>query len=152
MANNTLTRYQPTGVTRLPDMIDRLFQESFVLPSMFDRAFNGSTSPSFPVNLIETADSYVMQAGLPGLKTDDLDIQVVGREVAIKGTSESWLPEGGSWVWRGLPNGQFYETYTLPVDVESDSTQASYENGILTITLPKAAHLRPKNIKVEVKK
>lgn len=149
---NTLTRYQPTGVTRLPEMIDRLFQESFVLPSMFDRGVNGTTSPSFPVNLIETAESYVMQAALPGLKTEELDIQVVGREVAIKGSFASWLPENGSWIWRGLPSGQFYESYTLPVDVESDATQATYENGILTITLPKAQHLRPKNIKVEVKK
>src|SRR5947209_19271564 len=76
---NTLTRYQPTGATRLPDVIDRLFQESFVLPSMFDRTFGGSAKPSLPVNLIETADSYVIQASLPVLNTDNLDIQVVGR-------------------------------------------------------------------------
>jgi HSP20 family protein len=149
---DTLTRYQPTGVTRLPEMIDRLFQESFVLPSMVDRAFNRAATSSFPVNLIETPESYVMQAALPGLDTDNLDIQVAGREVGIKGSFESWMPEKGSWIWRGLPTGQVYETYTLPVEVESDATQASYENGILTITLPKAQHLRPKNIKVEVKK
>jgi len=148
---NTLTRYQPTGATRLPDVIDRLFQESFVLPSMFDRTFGGSAKPSLPVNLIETADSYVMQAALPGLKTDNLDIQVVGREVAIKGQIESWFPDNGSWVWRGLPSGEFFETYTLPVEVEGDQTQATYESGILTVTLPKAEHVRPKTIKVLVK-
>jgi|SRR5579884_2767608 len=150
---NTVTRYQPNGsVTRLPDVMDRLFQQSVLLPSFFDTAFRGEPArPMLPVNLIETADSYVMQAALPGINADKLDIQVVGREVTIKGQFDVAFPENGTWIWHGIPTGEFYETYTLPVDVEGAKTEASYEHGILWLTLPKEEHARPKNVKVSVK-
>lgn len=150
MANAIAPFESRTGLTRLPDVIDRLFNESFVLPSIFDRSM-GTTRGMFPVNLVETPDAYVMQAALPGLKPEDVDIQVAGREVAIKGTFELTLPEG-SLLWRGIPTGEFYETYTLPVEVASDSVEATYEHGILWLTLPKAEHVRPKTIKVSATK
>lgn len=145
----TMTRYQPTP---LPDVVNRLFNESFLLPSFWDRAYTGaSNAPALPVNLFETKDGFIMQAALPGLNPDSVDIQVVGREISIKGSFTSSLNEEGTWVWRGIPTGDFYETYTLPVEVEGDKVEASYESGILTLNLPKAAHLRPRQIKVSVK-
>jgi HSP20 family protein len=76
----------------------------------------------------------------------------VGREVTIKGQFETSTPENANWIWQGIPSGEFFETYTLPVEVQGDSTEASYEHGILSLKLPKAEHLRPKNIKVNVAK
>jgi HSP20 family protein len=151
---NTLTRSSAprTSVTRLPDLMDQLFHDSFVLPTFWDRAAGGSTRPTLPVNLFETADSYVMHLALPGLNPEEIDIQVVGREVTIKGKFELNTPENGQWIWQGIPSGQFAETYTLPVEVQSDKVQATYDYGILTIGMPKAEHLRPKNIKVKVTK
>jgi HSP20 family protein len=152
---NTLTRYgtPQSTVTRLPDLMDQLFRDSFVLPTFWDRPGSGGTSrPVLPVNLFETGDSYVMHLALPGLNPENIDIQVVGREVTVKGKFEVNTPENGQWIWQGIPSGQFVETYTLPVEVESDKVQASYDYGILTIGLPKAEHLRPKNIKVNVTK
>ena len=151
MATN-ITRYQPqtTPLTRLPDLVDRLFRESFVVPSFWDRSFFGGTSrAALPVNLFETPESYIMHCALPGLKPENLDIQVVGREVTIKGTYELNTPENGQWVWQGIPSGEFYESFTLPMEIESDKVQASYDHGILTLGLPKAEHLRPKSIKVQ---
>lgn len=148
---NAVNRYQPQTMTRLPDLIDRLFQESFVMPSAFDRTNSGTSRPTFGVNLYETGDTYVLQAALPGLKTDGVDIQVVGRDLTIKGSTWSTAPENAQWLWRGIGAGEFQESFTLPVEIESDRVQATYENGILSIELPKAEHLRPKNIKVEVK-
>ena len=78
---NTMSRYQPqtNGVTRLPDVLDRLFQQSFIMPSMWDRTVSsGATRPTLPVNLFETPDSIVFHAALPGVKPENLDIQVVG--------------------------------------------------------------------------
>jgi HSP20 family protein len=151
---DTVTRYQPQngGLTRLPDLMDRLFRESFVLPSLVDRSVGGTARPSLPVNLFETSEGYVLHAALPGLDPEQLEIQVVGREVTIKGQFEAITPENGNWIWQGIPSGEFFETYTLPVEVQSDRTQASYEHGILALTLPKAEHLRPKSIKVQVNK
>jgi HSP20 family protein len=151
---DTVTRYHPQngGLTRLPDLMDRLFRESFVMPSLVDRSVGGTARPSLPVNLFETPEGYVLHAALPGLDPAQLEIQVVGREVTIKGQFEAITPENGNWIWQGIPSGEFYETYTLPVEVQSDSTQASYAQGILALTLPKAEHLRPKSIKVQVSK
>ena len=80
---DSVSRYQPQGATRLPDLMDRLFRESFVTPGLIER--NGVSVPRLPVNLFETPDSYVMHAALPGLNLDNLEIQVVGREVTVKG-------------------------------------------------------------------
>ena len=149
---NTVTRYTngTNGVTRLPDLIDRLFQDSFVIPGGLDRA-NGVSRPTMPVNLFETSDGYILHAALPGMTTENLDIQVMGREVSIRGRVEVNTPENGNWLWRGIPTGEFYETFTLPVDVDGDKTEASYTNGILSVHLPKAEHVRPKTIKVQAK-
>jgi len=150
---NTMSRYQPSGtVTRLPDVVDRLFQQSVLLPSFFDSALRTETArPLLPVNLIETPDAYIMQAALPGINPDKLDLQVVGRQVTIKGQFQAIMPENGTWIWHGIPTGDFYETYTLPVDVEGGQCEAAYEHGILSLTLPKAENARPKSVKVTVK-
>jgi HSP20 family protein len=150
---DTLSRYAPqNGITRLPDLMDRLIRESFVMPSMVNGSANTGARASFPVNLFETPEGYVLTAALPGLDPAKLDITVVGREVSIKGQFAVAAPEGGTCIWQGIPSGEFFETYSLPAEVQGDSTQAGYEYGILTLTLPKAEHLRPKSIKVNVSK
>lgn len=152
--SNSLTHYQQgPSVTRLPDLVDRLFRESFVAPAFFDRNWLGGTAtPSLPMNLVETPDGYVMHAALPGMNTENLDIQVMGREVSIKGKYEITAPENGTWIWQGITTGEFFQTFTLPLEVDGDQVQANYENGILYLTLPKAEHVRPKSIKVNVTK
>ena len=146
-----LTRYQPgTGVTRLPDMVDRLFRESFVMPSLFGDLWGGTARPGLPANLFDTGDSYILQVALPGINPENADIQVMGRDLTISGNFETVQPENASWIWQGLPTGQFYEKYTLPLEVERDQVHATYEHGILSITLPKTEHAKPKSIKVSV--
>lgn len=141
-----------SGATPLPEAVNRLFNESFLLPTFWDRTASGAVQmPSLPVNLFETRDGYIMQAALPGLNAETVDIQVVGREVSLKGSFLTDISgQEGSWVWRGIPRGDFYETYTLPTEVQGESVEATYQNGILTLNLPKAEHLRPRQIKVSV--
>jgi HSP20 family protein len=144
-----MTRYEPqTTLARLPDLVDRLFQESFVMPSFFDRTWSKS---AWPVNLFETPESYIMHVAIPGLTPDHLNVQVVGREVSIQGKIELSTPEKGNWIWQGIPAGEFSQTFTLPVEVDGDGVEATYDYGILTLGLPKAAHLRPKNIEIKIK-
>jgi HSP20 family protein len=150
---SSVTRYQPqSSLTRLPDMIDRLFQESFVAPTAIDRFFGGTSRPSLAVNMYESAEGYTLEAALPGLSPDSLDIQVAGREVQLKGKFQREVPENVTWIWRGIPSGDFFETYSLPAEVDGDKVEATYDAGIVTIKLPKAEHLRPKSIKVSVAK
>lgn len=148
---DTMTRYgQQSGVTRLPDLMERLFRESVVMPGFLNGQYDTGRT-SLPVNVFETNDSYVLHAALPGLNPENVDIEVVGRKVSIKGAFEINTPEGGSWLWQGIPTGEFYETYTMPVEVDNTAVEAGYERGILSIVLPKAEHVKPKSIKVTVK-
>lgn len=147
-----VTLFQPrtTELTRLSDVMNRLFSESFVVPTFFNELMGGTARPAFPVNLYEVNDAYVLQVALPGIKLENLEIQVMGREVTIKGVFELHVPEKVTWIWRGLPVGEFCETFTLPFEVEREKVQATYENGILQITLPKVEYAKPKTIAVKM--
>lgn len=147
----TITRYQPTTINSLPDVVNRMFNEGLLLPSFFDRQLSRLERPFLPVNLVETQDGFIMQAAVPGLKFDTLEIQVMGRELSLKGEFGVQKPENGSWLWHGLPDGEFYETYTLPAEIDSEKVEAHYQDGIVALALPKAEHLRPKKIKVTVR-
>lgn len=144
-----LTRYTPTngvGFTRLPDVIGRLFDESFVMPSVLDRSFRQVLGS----NLYETNEEFVIQVALPGIDADKLDIQVTGPQIVIKGQYNLPAPENAVPVWQGIAGGQFVETMTLPGEVNSANAEAHYEGGVLTLTLPKAEHIKAKSIKVNV--
>jgi HSP20 family protein len=150
MASN-MTRYeQSNGVTTLPDLVDRFLRESFAAPPIVNR-MTGSFRPGFPVNLFETKDAYVLHAALPGLNLDNIGIQVMGRKVTVEGKFDINTPEGGNWLWQGIPTGEFGETFTLPLEVDSTRTEATYEHGILSVVLPKAEHAKATTIKVTQK-
>lgn len=145
--STNLTRYTPTraGIMPLPDMISRLFEESFVAPSVLDRHFGQVTG----TNLYTTDDAYVVQVALPGVRSEDVDIQVTGQDLTVKGSYSVPTPEKATPIWTGFQGGNFLETMTLPGDVNAAAANARYEDGILTITLPKAEHAKPKSIQVQ---
>lgn len=148
--NKPATVYQPPVTTfpRLPDLIDRLFSESFVVPAAFSDFWGGKAIPTLPVNLYELNDAYVFEVALPGINLANLEIQVVGRQITFKGVFAATAPENAKWIWHGLPSGEFYETLALPFEVEREKVEAKYENGILGITLPKVEYAKPKSIPV----
>jgi HSP20 family protein len=141
------SRPEYTPVTRLPDLVDRLFQENGFGLTPRDRWTLGS---AHPVNLYETTEGYLMQIALPGIKSENLDIQVMPRQVTIQGTYDISVPENSRPLWQSFQGGEFQQTYALPMEVESEQVDARYENGILTLDLPKREHLRPKSVKVSV--
>lgn len=150
MATNTLSRYNNREVVPTRSMIDQLLEGSFFAPSIMDRWYNqGSQTVSFPANLVETDDGYVVQIGLPGLNSEKLEIQSLNRELRIKGIFEPVQYEKGNYVWNGLPQGEFTHTFTLPGEVASESAEAGYTNGILSVTLPKADHAKVRTIPVK---
>ena len=144
-----LTRSTPatgTGITRLPDMIGRLFDESFVLPSVVDRSF-GQVLGS---NLYETGDEYVVQVALPGIDAEHVDIEVTGQQLTIKGSYNLPVPENATPIWKGIGDGTFTETMTLPGEVDAAAAAAEYEHGMLSIHLPKTERSKPKSVTVSV--
>jgi HSP20 family protein len=100
------------------------------------------------MNLFETNDSYIVQVPLPGVQPDQLAITARENVVTLQGTTEIPPPEGARNLYAGAIRGQFRELVQLPGDVDADKASASYNNGVLTLTLPKAASARERAIKV----
>jgi len=145
--NVTLYRNPRAEMVPTRSLIDQLLEGSFFAPSAVDRWFNQATS--MPANLIETNDAYIVQLALPGLDSTKLDIQVAQRDLRIKGVYETRDLENGDYIWRGLPVGEFSQAFTLPTEVSGDGAEATYTNGVMTISVPKAQHTRVKSIHVK---
>jgi len=151
-----MTRRPEEGLMPLRDVMNRLFQESFLMPSVFDRFFEefsqdfGSTWRQVGTNLYETGDNYVVQIALPGMKPDSISCTVEGNVLTCTAESLVQAPEKANALWQSFGGKAEYQV-TLPGEVQSDQAQATYEHGVLTITLPKTAQARAKHIKVTAK-
>lgn len=145
------TRWQPLGDVRA-DM-QRLQSEVSRLLGRFDlgdavAAVTGSEYPALAV--WEDVDNLYVEAELPGLELDDLEIFVSGSNLlSIQG--ERKQPEAGSGTWhrqeRGF--GKFSRVYELPTEVDADAVQATLKDGVLNVTLPKRAEAKPRRISVK---
>ncbi|MBP7694228.1 MAG: Hsp20/alpha crystallin family protein [Anaerolineales bacterium] len=132
---------------RLTEMMDRLFDETLT---------RGYPAPAealnVPLDVQAKDDEYVIYASVPGLKADDLEIEVLGNTVTLRG--EVFAPaaeEKASWLLQERAGGKFSRSLTLPAELDSGKVDASLENGVLSLRLPKAEAARPKAIKVRVR-
>jgi HSP20 family protein len=101
-----------------------------------------------PVNVFRKGDDFVIITELPGLQKTDLDIQVHGRTLRITGKKTTAYPEKASMHRRERLSGTFDRAVTLPVEINADSVQADYRDGILALLLPRAERDKPKRIQV----
>ncbi len=102
---------------------------------------------SLGVNIREEDEAYVLSALVPGLKAEDLNIQILGDVVSIEG---DYKAEEVEFLLNELPSGAFRRTLRLPNEVDAEKVEAKIAEGVLTLTLPKAESARPKKIKVAV--
>jgi HSP20 family protein len=100
------------------------------------------------IDLQEKDDIYHLFAIVPGLKADDLNIQVLEDVVTIEGEFKA---DEGEFLVRELPHGSFRRSLRLPVALDAAKAEARIENGLLTLALPKAESARPKTVKINVK-
>lgn len=147
----TIARFHPMpDVVSLREAMDRLFEDSFIRPSTFTGLPAGQIA--VPVDLWETPEAYHLRADLPGLTAEDIDINVTADTIAISGelkgqsdvTSEGWLRQERRY-------GKFQRAFSLPMQLDANKVEATFENGVLTLVLPKAEAVRPKQIKVTAK-
>lgn len=132
----------------LREAMDRLFEESFVRPRA--RVDGGRRNLYLPVDAYVTDDEVVVHALVPGVSPKDVNITIEDNVLTISGEIPA-PAENVDWVIQETAYGPFRRTLTLNVPVNADEAEAIFENGRLTLHLPKAEEVRPKQIKVRAK-
>jgi HSP20 family protein len=136
-------------LSMLRDEIDRLFDSPLNALTSTSQQFLSGWLPS--VDLFEDRDHLVLKAELPGMKKEDIDISLHGDVLTLAGERKEEEVFDKAETYRSERFlGKFHRTLTLPVAVDAGQVQASYKDGILTVTLPKAEEAKPKHIEVKV--
>ena len=147
-----LTRWDPVRETMtLREAMDHLFDDAFTRPLSIMRN-GGSTWSSPSIDMYQTNNDVVVKAALPGIKAEEVQINVTGDILIIKGELKQEEEKNDkSWHIREQRWGTFERSVMLPTGVISDKAKADFDNGILTITLPKSEAVKPKTITVKAK-
>ena len=144
-----LVRWEPfRDLISLREAMDRLVEDSFVRPSP---GWPVAAGPgTLAVDVYETDDDVVVKTAIPGIKPEDIDISLTGDTLTIKGEtkSEEEVKEE-NYIRREMRYGSFARTVTVPAPVVADKANAEFEDGVLTLTLPKAEEIKPKTIKIK---
>ena len=146
---SNLTRWEPVReMMTLREAMDRLFDDAFTRPiSIRD---GGSTAPA--IDMYQTDDEIVVKAALPGFKADEVQINVTGEVLTLKGElRHEEDKKDKAWHIREHRWSSFERSISLPTEVRADQAHADFENGVLTITLPKADEVKPRTISVKAK-
>ncbi len=129
---------------------DRQFDD-FFSPSMWRWPNEKNWVPS--VDIFEKDDKFVVKAELPGMKEEDIDVSVVGDTLTVKGEKKTETEVNEEDYYRCERSyGNFYRSIPLPSTVDANKIEANYQDGVLEVTLPKAAEVKPKKIAVSAKK
>jgi HSP20 family protein len=133
----------------LREAMDRLFEESFVKPR--EGGDLAAPGQSLAVDIYEKDDALVIKAAVPGVKPDELDINITGDVLNIKGeVKEDQEIRDENYHRREFRYGAFCRSLRLPIDVDVDKADAVFKDGVLTLTLPKPEEKKPKSISVKV--
>jgi HSP20 family protein len=139
----------------LRDAMNQLLEESFV-PSRGSRsssAGNGTMVRPLPLDVYATQDEAVIIAAVPGMSPQELEVTIDQNVVTLSGTvptaAESEQGKGATWYLHELWHGQFRRSVTLPFEVDAGKADASFENGIVRIMLPKAERAKPHKIAIK---
>ncbi len=146
----SMIRWDPArDLMSLRQAMDKLFEESVVRPSRFVFELGSGT---VPIDMYQTENEIVVKSPLPGIKPEDVDISVSEGTLTIKveHKEEKEINEK-DYFHREIRYGELSRSVNLPMDVMADKAEAQFENGVLTLTLPKAEQAKPKQIKVQVK-
>ena len=151
-----LTRYQRSDLgwagfgrlSSLRDELDRLFESPWSELARTSQLLSGWT-PALDVH--EDKDNFVVQAELPGMKREEIDVSLHDGVLSISGERKTEKKYEEAEVYRTERFfGKFQRTVTLPTPVAADKVKAQYKDGVLTITLPKIEAAKPKQIDVNV--
>ena len=132
----------------LRDGMDRLFEDRWVSPGSW-LTWSSAGTNFLPLDIYETADDIVVRAVVPGVGSDGIDIQFQAGVLTIRARSaEPEIDSSATWLVHEIVPGEYIRQVTLPRAIDPDKARTTFENGVLTMTLPKTADSKPKQIKV----
>ncbi len=135
-----------------------LFQEMERMKSEMDRLFAGfmgraplsavDSGVSPALNVIEESDRFLVDAELPGVRPEDIEVSIEGNTLTLRGERKKEDLGNVSHHRRERGAGKFQKALTLPAEINPDAVEAKFEHGVLKLVLPKAEHAKPKKIPV----
>lgn len=143
MAN--ITRFSPT--TPAEDWIEDMFKGFLMRPP---RLFDGEMGMSIKTDVSENDKDYTIKAEMPGMNKEDIKVTIDGNQITIRAESKKEHDEkkGEKLIRSERYYGQVYRSMSLDNDVDSDKAEAKYDNGVLTLTLPKKPGMAVKQLSI----
>jgi HSP20 family protein len=140
-------RPSPFGeMLTLRQAMDRLFDDDY-RPSRW--LSGGPDGPALPLDVTTDANRLTIEAALPGIAPEDVDITVENGTVTISGrTAGERTAEEGAYLLQEIRRGNFSRSVSLPTGLEPDKARATFEHGILRLEIPKAEQVKPRQIKI----
>ncbi|MDP8921945.1 MAG: Hsp20/alpha crystallin family protein [Chloroflexota bacterium] len=141
------------------DLMRPSYRSALPLRDAFDRLFEGAFTPVFgegtasaatiPTNVWETGDGYQVALLVPGVDPESVELTALGNTITVSGSLAVNQPEGARAIWQEFGPSRFRRQIGLPSDLDSEKVQAAYRNGVLLLTVPKAEHAKPRQIKIQ---
>lgn len=145
MSNYTLTPFRE--MLTLREAMNQLFNESFIRPTS-----NGGSAYGLDLDVEARNDAFVVHANVPGLKPEDIQIEIVDNTLTLRGEFKAETKnEDKNYLLMERSYGSFSRSIALPTAVNAAKAEASVENGVLTLRLPKADEAKPRTIAVKAK-
>jgi len=143
----TVVRWSPWGeLTSLHEQMDQLFQQVFgETPARRD----GGELLTLPVDIRQTGNAYILEASVPGFTPDEVEVTYDAGILTIRGERRSESQSGeGDYVRRERRSASVFRQISLPGEIQPDGIAAGFENGVLTVTVPRVPKAQPKRIPV----
>lgn len=155
---SSITRWNPVReFNAMQNFMDRLIEETARPLRGMVESYEGVTG-SLALDVVEEDKSYTVTTSLPGVKAEDIkvnmhdDLLTIEAEIPAKTTEKTETTNGRKVLMQERAWGKFSRSIRLPQTVKSDSVEASFDNGVLTLTLPKADNVLPRSIPVKALK
>jgi HSP20 family protein len=141
-------RTSPLGeLVSLRQAMDRLFEDSFVRPRTW--GLSAEMGGALPLDVTSTADALLVEAALPGIRPEDVEITVEDGTLTIRAESSDEREETqGEAIIKEIRRGSMSRTVALPTGLEPDKATATFEHGVLRLTFPRAEAVKPRQIRI----
>jgi HSP20 family protein len=143
-----IRRTSPLGeLVTLRQAVDRLFEDSFVRPRAW--GFTTESGAGLPLDITNAPDALVVEAALPGVKPEDVELTVEDGTLTIRAESREEREETkGETLINEIRRGSVRRTVALPSGLEADKASATFENGVLRLNIPRAEAVKPRQIRI----